>query len=755
MTIIGQSIARVEDRALLTGAGRFTADTWPSDAAHAVFVRSPHAHARIASINVDAARSAPGVLAVLTSADAKASRLGPLRCPVTLPGHTVVDPRRPILADERVRFVGEAVVCVVANSPAQAIDAAELVEIAYEPLASVTGTGLAIESEQLWPQAPHNICCDWSTGDAAATEQAFAAAVHVVSLDIVNNRVAVSPIETRCAWGAYDPATQQYSLHVPTQGVFFVRDCLAEDVFNIPPDRIEVITGDVGGAFGMKISPYPEYACVLWAAEVTGRPVVWISERNEAFLSDTHARDHVTRASLALDASGRFLALRHDVIANLGAFPSAVSPTVPTLGYAKMAPSVYQLPAMHIRVRGVFTNTAPTDAYRGAGKPEALFVPERLIDAAAQDLKIDPAKLRRRNLIASRMLPYKTAAGQTYDTGDFALALDRALALAERASFDKRRKRSAKLKRLRGFGLSFYIHGTGGDPDETSRVVVEPGGRFAAFTSRQDSGQGHRTVYAQLLADKFGLPLDRIDIRQGNSRTVISGGGTGGSSSLIIAGVAMVAAGERMIERASELAAQHLEVAANDIEYRDGVFAVKGTDVRLGLFELAAMQLQPIEGIAKFTEKNASYPYGCQVAEVEIDPETGAIDLVNYLSVDDLGRVIHPAAARGQLVGGIAQGLGQALYEQVCYEPESGQLLTASFMDYTLPRATDIPPIDVTFIETETMNNSLGIKGAGECGTMGAAPAVVNAIVDALASRGVRHIDMPVTPEKLWRICSN
>ena len=755
MTIVGESIPRVEDRGLLTGAGRFTADTWPSSAAHAVFVRSPHAHARIDSIDVAAARQAPGVLAVLTSIDAKASQLGPLRCPATLPGHTIVDPLRPVLAEGRVRFVGEAVVCVVAESHAQAIDAAELVEITYQPLSSVTGTGMAIEGAQLWPQAQHNVCCDWSTGDAAATEKAFAAAAHVVSLDIVNNRVAVSPIETRCAWGAYDPAVQRYSLHVPTQGVFFVRDCLATDVFKIPPEQIEVITGDVGGAFGMKISPYPEYACVLWAAKIAGRPVVWISERNEAFLSDTHARDHVTRASLALDASGRFLALRHDVVANLGAFPSAVSPTVPTLGYAKMAPSVYQLPVMHIRVRGVFTNTAPTDAYRGAGKPEALFVLERLIDAAAGELKIDPARLRRRNLIAQRMLPYRTAAGQTYDTGDFALALDRALALAGRASFDKRRKQAAKLKRLRGFGVSFYIHGTGGDPDETSRVVAEPEGRLAAYTSRQDSGQGHRTVYAQLLADKFGVPLDRIDIRQGNSATVIRGGGTGGSSSLIIAGVAMVAAGERMIERAGELAAQHLEVAANDIEYRNGVFAVKGTDVRLGLFELAAAQMAPIEGVAKFAEKNASYPYGCQIAEVEIDPETGALDLVNYLSVDDLGRVIHPAAARGQLVGGIAQGLGQALYEQVCYEPESGQLLTASFMDYALPRAADIPPIDVTFIETETANNSLGIKGAGECGTMGAAPAVVNAIVDALASRGVRHIDMPVTPEKLWRICSN
>lgn len=753
MSIIGQSVARVEDRRLLTGGGRFTADTWPVGAAHAVFVRSPHAHARIVSIDVAAARKMPGVLAVLTSVDAHADGLGTLRCPATLPGHDLFDPRRPVLADGVTRFVGEAVVCVVAENHALAIDAAERVEIAYEPLSSVTATSRAIEGEQLWPQAPHNVCFNWLAGDAVATEQAFATAKHVVSLDIVNNRVAVAPIETRCAWGQYDSANESYLLHVPSQGVFFIRDCLAVDVFQIAPEKLQVNTGDVGGAFGMKIPPYPEYACVLWATRTIGRPVVWISERSESFLSDTHARDHVTRAALALDARGRFLALKHDVVANLGAYLSAVSPTVPTVGYAKMAPSVYHLPAIHIRVRGVFTNTAPTDAYRGAGKPEALFVLERLIDTAAREMRIEPSELRRRNLIAPQMLPYKTASGQTYDAGDFAQALERALALAEHAGVAKRRKQSAKLKRLRGFGLAFYIHGTGGDPNETSRVVAEPAGRLAAYTSRQDSGQGHRTVYAQLLADKLGLPLDIIDIRQGDSATVISGGGTGGSSSLIIGGVAMVAAGKRMIERATELAAQQLEVAAHDVEYRDGAFAVKGTDVRLGLFDLAAGQSEPIEGLAKFAENNASYPYGCQVAEVEIDPQTGTVDLLNYLSVDDLGRVVHPAMARGQLVGGIAQGLGQALWEQVCYETESGQLLTASFMDYALPRAADIPPIDVTFIETATDNNSLGIKGAGECGTMGAAPAVVNAIVDALAPYGVRHVDMPVTPEKLWHIC--
>ena len=661
------------------------------------------------------------------------------------------DPQRPILATGIARFVGEAVACVVAETAAQAIDAAELIAVEYQPLASVTDTAAAFAGAQIWPQAANNTSFDWSAGDAEATEQAFAGAARVVSLDIVNNRVAVAPLETRCAWARYDAASDRYFLHTPSQGVFFIRDCLAEQVFHIRAEQLDVVTGDVGGAFGMKIVPYPEHACVLWAAKVTRRPVVWVSERSESFLTDTHARDHVTRASLALDAQGRILALKHDVVASLGAYLSAVSPTVPTVGYAKMAPSVYAIPAMHIRVRGVFTNTAPTDAYRGAGKPEALFVLERLIDTAAREMDIDAAVLRRRNLIRPTMMPYKTASGQTYDAGDFTRALNRALTLADHDSFAKRRRQSAKSGRLRGLGHAFYIHGTGGDPDETSKVVAEPSGVLAAYTSRQDSGQGHRTVYAQILADRLGVPIDRIDIRQGDSRTVLPGGGTGGSSSLIIGGVAIAAAGQKMIDKATDLAAQELEVASGDVEYRDGVFAVKGTDLKLGLFELAARSQAPLEGIGKFAENNASYPYGCQVVEVDVDPHTGAVAILNYLSVDDLGRIIHPAMAEGQLVGGIAQGLGQALYEHVRYDAESGQLLTASFMDYTLPRADDVPPVGVAFIETPTANNSLGVKGAGECGTNGAAPAVINAIVDALASRGVRHIDMPATPEKIWR----
>ena len=752
MTTIGTSIPRLEEHKLLTGAGQYTADLRPADAAQAVFVRSPHAHARIKAIDTKAAQGANGVLAVLTGDDARAAGLGKLRCAVRLPGHTFFDPQRAILAQDVVRFVGEAVVCVVAETAAQAIDAAELVAVDYEPLASVTDTGRAPWDVRIWPDAAQNLAFAWSAGDALAVEQAFADAARVVSLDIVNNRVAVAPLETRCAWARYEATDDRYVLHTPSQGVFFIRDCLAEQVFHVDKERIEVLTGDVGGAFGMKIVPYPEHACVMWAAKVAKRPVLWVSERNESFMTDTHARDHVTRASLALDAQGKFLAMRHDVLASLGAYLSAVSPTVPTVGYAKMAPSVYAMPAMYLLVRGVFTNTAPTEAYRGAGKPEALFVLERLIDVAAREMGIDPAALRRRNLIRPTMMPYKTVAGQTYDAGDFPRALSRALTLADADGFAKRRRQSAKAGRLRGLGHAFYIHGTGGDPDETAKVVVEPSGVLAAYTSRQDSGQGHRTVYAQILADRFGVPIDHIEIRQGDSRTVLPGGGTGGSSSLIIGGVAIVAAGQQMIDKAKEVAASELEVAVADIDYGDGRFTVKGTDVKLGLFELAERTQQPLEGIAKFAEKNASFPYGCQVVEVEVDPDTGALAILNYLSVDDLGNIIHPAMAEGQLVGGIAQGLGQALYEHVRYDPDSGQLMTGSFMDYTLPHADEVPPIGVAFIDTPTANNSLGIKGAGECGTMGAAPAVINAVVDALAARGIRHIDMPATPEKIWRV---
>jgi aerobic carbon-monoxide dehydrogenase large subunit len=747
----GRSIARLEDPRLLTGGGRYTSDHVPNNAVHAVFVRSLHAHAEITAIEAAAAVAAPGVLAVLTGADADTAGLGRMTCPRQLPGHTFVDPLRPILAQGRARFVGDAAVCVVAETASQAADSAALVEIAYRPLPSVSEPSAAIAGEQLWPKARDNVCFDWSNGDAKAVNEATARAAHVVEIDVINNRLAITPLEPRCAWARHDRGSDRFLLHAPTQGVFFVRDCLAADVLRIPVDRLEVLTEDVGGAFGMKICPYPEYACILWAAKMTGRPVAWTADRSESFQSDSHGRDHVARAWLALDRNGRFLALKHDVIANLGAYLTAVSPTVPTIGYAKMAPSVYRIPALHVRVRGVFTNTAPVDAYRGAGKPEALFVLERLIDKAARALGMDAAELRRLNLVRPSAMPYKTSAGQTLDSGDFEAVLNKALTLADRDGFEARRKISRASGRLRGLGFAMYIHGTGGDPDETSRVIAEKTGVLAAYTSRQDAGQGHRTVYAQLLADRMGIPIDKVDIRQGDSRAALKGGGTGGSSSLIIGGTAMLSAASRLIEHGRALASTELEVALADVEYSDGSFVIAGTDRRLGLFELAARLAEPLQAVAPFAESNASYPHGCQVAEIEIEPDTGTMHLLRYLSVDDLGLVIHPAMAAAQLAGGIVQGIGQALFEHVRYDPDSGQLLTASLMDYALPRAADLPPIEITLVGAPTSNNSIGAKGAGECGTIGAAPAVINAVVDALQWHGIRHINMPATPERIWR----
>ncbi|MEQ9642943.1 MAG: xanthine dehydrogenase family protein molybdopterin-binding subunit [Alphaproteobacteria bacterium] len=751
MGLVGQSVPRLEDRRLLTGEGRYTADTAPADAAHAVFVRSPYAHAEIVGIDVAAANAAPGVLAVLTGADAEAAGLGKITCPRKLPDHSFVDPKRPILAQGRVRFIGDPVVMVVAESEAQAGDAAALVEVDYDPLPSVTDTAGALAGEQLWPQAAENVCVDWSTGDAGAVEAAMAEAAHVVELELINNRLAVTTVEPRCTWGRYDPSADTYLLHTPSQGVFHIRSCLADDVFGVDKEKIEVLTEDVGGAFGMKIFLYPEHPCVLWASKVTGRPVAWTSTRLESFQSDAHARDHVTKAWLALDEQARFLALKIDTVANLGAYLSTVAPTIPTLGYAKMAPSVYRLTRIHMHVLGVFTNTAPIDAYRGAGKPEAQYVFERLIEVAARRLGMDAAELRRRNLVRTHEMPWTTPVNWTMDSGDFEKPLNRALTVIDRAGFADRRARSAASGKRRGLGFAYYVHGTGGDPSETSRLVAEASGALAAYTGTQDSGQGHRTVYAQLLADRLGLPLDVIEVRQGIASAIGHGGGTGGSSSLIISGTSLVAAGSKLIEAGREAAAAELEVAAADIEYADGVFQVAGTDRRIALFELSAKLVEPLAVTNKFDEDNASFPYGVQACEVEIDPQTGALDLLRYVSVDDLGTLVHPAMAESQLVGGIVQGLGQAMCEHVRYDTEDGQLLTGSLMDYALPRAADMPGFEVTLAGAPTGNNSLGIKGVGECGTMAAPSALINAVVDALADLGVEHVDMPVTPERLWR----
>ncbi len=742
---------RLEDRRFLTGAGRYTDDIAVDGAAHGCVLRSPHAHGRILSIDASAARAAPGVLAVLTAEELRADGLGPIHSPIDITnsdGSAYANPGRPILCADRVRFVGDAVAFVVAETALQAQDAVELIDVDIEPLPHAVDpvAAMAADATPLYDGVEANRCFDWTIGDAAATDRTFADAAHVVRLDLVNNRLSPNSLEPRVAIGSYDSTDGRYTLRTPCQGVHMVRAPLAEQVLRIPPDRLRVLTSDVGGGFGMKLFPYPEHALVLWAARRLGRPVRWCSDRAEAFLGDAHCRDHVTQAELALGADGRFLGLRVHTLANLGAALSYFGPSIPTRGYSKVMASIYRWTAMHLSVEGVFTNTAPVDAYRGAGKPEAIYVVERLIDAAAFDLGLDPAELRRRNMLRPADLPHTTPFGFSIDSGDFPGLLDAALKRVDRAGFAARREASAARGRRRGFGLAFYVHATGGNAGETSRIEIGAAGVVRAFTGTQSGGQGHETVFAELIAERLGVPVSAVEVSQGDSDALPRGGGTGGSSSAIISGNTLLLAGDAAIAVGRDQAAEQLEVAAEDLEFADGAYHVAGTDRRIEL--LAVAKAAPIRGEADFATDNESYPNGCQICEVEIDPETGHVEIMRYTSLDDIGRMLRPALVAGQLQGGIVQGIGQALMEQAVYDPESGQLLTGSFMDYCLARADDLPAFDSDFLPVATQRNPLGLKGVGECGTIGAPPAVIGAVADAL---GLRHIDMPATPERVWR----
>ncbi len=742
---------RLEDRRFVTGRGRYTDDIAVTGAAHACVLRSPHAHGRILGIDASAARAAPGVLAILTADELRADGLGPIRSPIDITntdGSAYANPGRPILCADRVRFVGDAIAFVVAETENQARDAAELIDVGIAPLPHAVDPVAASDAAAtpIHDGVAANRCFDWSIGDADATARAFADAAHVACLDLVNNRLSPNSLEPRVAIGSYDAADGRYILRAPCQGVHMLRAPLAGQVLRVPPDRLRVLTSDVGGGFGMKLFPYPEQALVLWAARRLGRPVRWCSDRAEAFLGDAHGRDHVTRAELALDADGRFLGLRVHTLANLGAVLSYFGPSIPTRGYAKVMAGVYRWPAMHLSVRGVFTNTAPVDAYRGAGKPEAIYMVERLIDAAAFDLGLDPAELRRRNMLRPADLPHRTPFGFTIDSGDFPGLLDAALRRADRAGFAARREAAAARGRRRGFGLAFYVHATGGNAGEISRVEIGTDGVVRAFTGTQSGGQGHETVFAELVAERLGVPVSAVRVCQGDSDALLRGGGTGGSSSAIIGGNTLLLAGDAAIAAGRAPAAQQLEVAVEDLEFADGAYRVAGTDRRIGL--LAVARAAPIRGEADFATDNESYPNGCQVCEVEIDPETGRVEIARYVSLDDIGRMLRPALVAGQLQGGIVQGIGQALMERAVYDPDSGQLLTGSFMDYGLTRADDLPAFENGFRPVGTARNPLGLKGVGECGTIGAPPAVIGAVADAL---GRRHIDMPATPERVWR----
>jgi len=757
---IGQAVPRTEDARLLTGGGRYTDDVSLPGQAHAVFVRSPHAHAAIRGIDADEARGMPGVLGVFTIDDLDADGVGPIRCQSPLKnrdGSHYKAPQRPALARGRVRHVGDAVAVVVAETLDAARDAAELVMADYDELPAVTDTAGALEPgrPQVWDEVPGNLCFDWETGDEAAADAAFARADRVVSLDLVNNRVVASPMEGRACLAAVEDGSGRLVLHVSSQGVHGLRAQL-KSIFKVPEAQLRVITGDVGGGFGMKIFMYPEYVVCLFAARRLGRPVKWTSERIEAFLSDDHGRDNVTTIRLALDKDGHFLGLKVDTVANLGAYLSNYGPFIPTDAGSAMLVGSYRTPALYVHVRGSFTNTQPVDAYRGAGRPEAAYMLERIIDHAARSLNLSPAEIRRRNFIPPEAMPYATPLGQVYDSGDFRQNLEDALAMADVAGLDARKAEAKRRGKRRGLGLSTYIEACSGGGAEQATVEILKDGRAILMIGTQTNGQGHETAYKQILSDRLGIPPEDIEVVQGDTDRVSFGAGTGGSRSVPVGGAALSESAKKVIEKATPFAAELLEAAAVDVEFTQGVFTIVGTDRSVSLKQVAekaaGMGAVAFSEAARWTPPASTFPNGCHVCEVEVDPETGGVEVVRYTVVDDFGTVVNPALVKGQIHGGVAQGLGQALHERVVYDPDSGQLLSASFTDYSLPRAYDLPFVEVKLNCVPSTTNALGMKGAGEAGAIGAPPAVINALVDALSEFGVEHVDMPATPEYLWRL---
>jgi aerobic carbon-monoxide dehydrogenase large subunit len=763
---IGQPVRRVEDRRFVTGRGSYVDDIVRPRQTYAYMLRSPHAHARIRALGAAAAAAAPGVLAVLTGVDLAHGGLGPIPCLSAVTnrdGTTSPVPPRPALVRDRVRHVGDTVAMVVGESLAAARDAAELIEVDYDPLPAVVETAHALEPgrPQVWEEAPGNLAFDWGLGDEAAVIRAMAEARHRVSLELVNNRIVVNSMEPRGAIGEYDPGEDAYTFWSSTQGSHFLRNLLAESIFKIPENRIRVVTQDVGGGFGMKLFLYPEHMLVLWAAKKLGRPVKWTPERSDAFITDTQGRDNLTRLDLALDDELRFLGLSVATIANMGAYLSNFAPEIPTASGGVMFSGVYAIPAIHVAVKGVFTHTVPVDAYRGAGRPEAAYALERLIDVAARRLGVMPQELRRRNLIKPEAMPYATPLGLVYDTGAFARNMDDALAAADAAGFPARRAAALARGRRRGLGEAVYIEQSGGGPDEFAELRFDPGGTLTILMGTQSSGQGHHTAYAQLAAEHLGLPPDKVRVLQGDTNAVGFGRGTGGSRSLPVGGAALVNAADKLIAKGRRIAAHLLEAAEADLHFADGVFRISGTDREVGIEAVARAAFNPASlpadvepGFAEsghFTPPASTFPNGCHVCEIEIEAETGHVDIVRYLVVDDFGTVINPLLLKGQVQGGVAQGVGQAMLEHCVFDPQTGQLVTGSLTDYCLPRADDLPAIEFAYNVVPCRTNPLGLKGAGEAGAIGAPPALVNAIVDALAPFGIEHIDMPATPERLWQ----
>jgi len=759
---IGQSVPRKEDARFLKGAGCFVEDIRLPRMAYAVVVRSPHAHATIRGIDTAEAAAMPGVLAVLTGADVAADGLGGIPC-IPVPGLVVEDAyftSRPILAGDRARFVGDAVALVVAETLAAAKDAAEAVAVDYDVLPAVAGIAdaLAAGATAVWDPAPANVAFALSRGDAARAAAALAGAHHVTRLEIASNRVSANAMENRGALADYHSGDDRFTLYTSTQAPHRMRPLIAQFVLHIPETRLRVVARDVGGGFGMKGNLYPEEILVVWAAGKLGRPVRWIAERSEALLTDAQGRDHAATVEMGFDRDGRIVGMRADLRFNLGAYMS-VSALYPSMLGAELLPNVYDIPALHIRSRGVFSNTAPTAPYRGAGVPEAVYTMERLIDEAALQLGIDPVELRRRNAIAPAAMPHTTGAGLTYDSGEFAALMDDTLALADRDGFAARRAQSEARGRRRGIGVCSYVEMAAFFNDRME-IRFDASGDAAVIAGTFSHGQGHETAYAQMVSDWLGVPFERVRFIQGDTDQVSFGRGTFGSRSLTVGGGALRGAADVVIARGKELAAHVLEAAVADIEFAEGRFRVAGTDRAVDFPALARASFMPtlpralglgIEGIGIYGADAPNFPNGCHVCEVEVDPETGTVEVARYSVVDDVGVAINPLLLHGQIHGGVVQGIGQALMEAVVVERDTGQVLSGSFMDYCMPRADDVPSFAVGTHDVPCRTNVLGVKGAGEAGCVGAPPAVVNAILDALRPLGVATIEMPATPERVWR----
>ena len=771
---IGKPLQRREDYRFLTGAGQYTDDVTLPGQTHGVFLRSPHAHARIKSIDTSAAAQAPGVVQIFTGADLAEAKVGGLPCGWLIhskDGSPMKEPPHPVLAQGKVRHVGDQVALVVAETANQAKDACELIVVDYEELPPVIDITTADSAASLvHDEVPNNVCYDWGHGSKEAVDAAFAKAAHVTKLSFANNRLIPNAMEPRAANAHYTRHDESYTLYVANQNPHVERLLMCAFVLGLPESKVRVIAPDVGGGFGSKIFLYAEETALIWASKRVGRPIKWTAERSESFLTDAHGRDHATTAELAMDAQGNFLAMRVSTVANMGAYLSTFASSVPTILYATLLAGQYKTPAIYAEVKAVFTNTAPVDAYRGAGRPEATYVVERLVETAAREMKMDPAAIRRQNFITE--FPYATPVGLTYDTGNYEAHLAKAIAIADVAGFPARKAASAAKGKLRGLGYSCYIEACGLAPSniagalgaraglfEAGEVRVHPTGTVTVFTGSHSHGQGHETTFAQVVAAKLGIAVEAVEIVHGDTGRVPFGMGTYGSRSLSVGGTAIVKAVDKIIAKGKKIAAHLLEAADTDIEFENGEFTVKGTDkkVPFGSVALTAYvphnypldKLEPgLNENAFYDPTNFTYPSGSYVCEVEVDPETGKTRVEKFTTVDDFGNIINPMIVSGQVHGGIAQGLGQAMMEGCQYDPESGQLLTGSYMDYTMPRADDLPSFTVDHTITPCTHNPLGVKGCGEAGAIGSPPAFINALTDAL---GVRDIAMPATAERVWR----